>query len=141
MAKPKIELKDVHKSFGQKRVLEGVNLSVAAGTSTVVIGGSGTGKSVTLKCILGLMRPDKGSIRVDGQEVTTLSARAREKVTRKFGMLFQGGALFDSLKVWENVAFALIRGHNMKRKQAKDVAFAKLAKVGLTAEVAELYPS
>ena len=97
---PKISLRDVHKAFGPKKVLQGVNLDVLKGSSLVVIGGSGTGKSVMLKSILGLLRPDSGSIKVDGKEVTTMSAREREKVLRKFGMLFQGAALFDSLPVW-----------------------------------------
>ena len=104
----KIELKGVQKRFGSKVVLDGVDLSVEPGESLVIIGGSGSGKSVTLKCILGLIAPDKGSIKVDGREVTRLTGRAREEVNGKFGMLFQAAALFDSLTVWENVAFALI---------------------------------
>jgi len=107
MSTPKIELKGVTKRFGSKVVLDGVDLSVQSGESLVIIGGSGTGKSVTLKCILGLLAPDRGSIKVDGQEVTRLSSGAREKVNRKFGMLFQSGALFDSMTVFENVAFGL----------------------------------
>ena len=138
---PKIELKGVHKRFGPKVVLDGIDLSVAPGESLVIIGGSGTGKSVMLKSILGLIKPDKGSIRVDGQETTRLTGSAREKVNRKFGMLFQGAALFDSLKVWENVAFALIQGRGMGRTQAKEIALSKLAKVGLGPEVGELAPS
>jgi len=138
---PKIELTDVHKSFGPKTVLDGVNLSVEQGHSMVVIGGSGTGKSVMLKCILGLLHPTSGSIKVDGQEVTGLSERDREQVLKKFGMLFQSAALFDSLKVWENVAFALIQGEHMARRKARDVAIAKLAKVGLSEDVGELNPA
>ncbi len=138
---PKIELKGVHKRFGSKVVLDGIDLSVNPGESLVIIGGSGTGKSVMLKSILGLIKPDKGSIKVDGQETTKMSGSARESVNRKFGMLFQGAALFDSLKVWENVAFALIQGRGMGRAQAKEIALAKLAKVGLGPEVGELSPS
>jgi phospholipid/cholesterol/gamma-HCH transport system ATP-binding protein len=138
---PKIELKGVCKRFGSKVVLDGIDLSVDPGESLVIIGGSGTGKSVTLKSVLGLIRPDRGSIKVDGQEVTRLTGSAREKTNRKFGMLFQGAALFDSLKVWENVAFALIQGRGMGRTEAKDVALQKLAKVGLGPEVGELFPS
>ena len=141
MTTPKIELKGVQKRFGSKVVLDGVDLSVNPGESLVIIGGSGTGKSVTLKSVLGLVKPDKGSIKVDGQEVTRLTGSAREKVNRKFGMLFQGAALFDSLKVWENVAFALIQGRGMGRTQAKEIALQKLAKVGLGPEVGELSPS
>ena len=138
---PKIELKGVAKRFGPKIVLDGVDLSVAPGESLVIIGGSGSGKSVTIKCILGLITPDKGSIKVDGQEVTRLSGRAREQVNAKIGMLFQAAALFDSLKVWENVAFALIQGQGLDRREAKEIALQKLAKVGLGPEVAELSPS
>ncbi|MDZ4866738.1 MAG: ATP-binding cassette domain-containing protein [Alphaproteobacteria bacterium] len=141
MITPKIEMKDVHKRFGSKIVLDGINLSVQPGESLVIIGGSGTGKSVTIKSILGLITPDKGSIKVDGQEVTRLTGRARETVNSKFGMLFQAAALFDSLKVWENVAFALIQGRGLGRAEAKKIALQKLAKVGLGPEVGELSPS
>ena len=141
MTTPKIELKGVSKRFGPKVVLDGIDLTVEQGESLVIIGGSGTGKSVTLKCILGLLTPDKGSIKVDGQEVTRLSSGAREKVNRKFGMLFQSAALFDSLPVWENVAFALIQGRGLGRAEAKEIALQKLAKVGLNKDVAELSPA
>lgn len=141
MAVPKIELKDVHKSFGRKHVLRGIDLRVDRGKSVVVIGGSGTGKSVMLKCILGLIEPDRGSIKVDGEEVTHLSAAARDRVREKFGMLFQGGALFDSLRVWENVGFRLIKGKGMSRKDARTVALEKLAQVGLGKEVGDLFPA
>ncbi|MCG5244175.1 ABC transporter ATP-binding protein [Azospirillum doebereinerae] len=138
---PKIALRNVHKSFGPKTVLNGIDLEVAKGESLVIIGGSGTGKSVMLKCILGLLTPDTGSIHVDGQETTRLRPREREKQLHKFGMLFQGAALFDSLTVWENVAFGLIQGAHMPRAQAKEIAVAKLGAVGLTPDVAELSPS
>ncbi|CAA6604366.1 ABC-type transport system protein [Rhodospirillaceae bacterium LM-1] len=138
---PKIQLMDVHKRFGHKVVLDGLNLTVGKGESVVVIGGSGTGKSVMLKSVLGLLTPEKGSIKVDGEEVIGLGLSDRERVMKKFGMLFQGGALFDSLKVWENVAFGLIQGLKMDRAKARDIAFEKLAQVGLTAEVGELGPA
>ncbi|MFP3945151.1 MAG: ABC transporter ATP-binding protein [Alphaproteobacteria bacterium] len=141
MSVPKIELRDVHKSFGRKQVLRGIDLRVDRGKSVVVIGGSGTGKSVMLKCILGLIEPDRGSIKVDGEEVTKLSAGERDRVREKFGMLFQGGALFDSLKVWENVAFRLIKGKGMARAEARKVALEKLAQVGLGEEVGDLSPA
>jgi phospholipid/cholesterol/gamma-HCH transport system ATP-binding protein len=137
----KIELKGVQKRFGSKVVLDGVDLSVEPGESLVIIGGSGSGKSVTLKCILGLIAPDKGSIKVDGREVTRLTGRAREEVNGKFGMLFQAAALFDSLTVWENVAFALIQGRGLGRKEAKEIALQKLAKVGLGPDVGERSPA
>jgi phospholipid/cholesterol/gamma-HCH transport system ATP-binding protein len=137
----KIELRGVKKRFGSKIVLDGLDLAIPRGESIVVIGGSGTGKSVMIKCVLGILRPEGGEIFVDGNEVTHLSGRRRDAVLRKFGMLFQGSALFDSLPVWENVAFGLIQGHGMLRAQAKEIAIGKLAKVGLGPEVAELWPA
>ena len=141
MAEDHIVLDGVTKSFGPKHVLNGVNLSVPKGHSLVVIGGSGTGKSVMLKCILGILQPDSGSIRVAGKEIVGLTGKARDEYLSRFGMLFQGGALFDSLSVWENVAFGLIQGRHMARAQAKDIAVEKLGQVGLGAEVANLYPA
>lgn len=137
----KIALNDVHKSFGSKVVLNGLTTSVNSGKSLVIIGGSGTGKSVMLKCILGLLKPDSGSIKVDGTEVIGMSNSARKEILSKFGMLFQGGALFDSIPVWENVAFGLIQGKGMNKKDAKDVAVEKLRRVGLSPDVGELSPS
>ena len=137
----KISLRNVKKSFGEKRVLQGVDLDVPAGKSLVVIGGSGTGKSVMLKCILGLVEPDQGSIMVDGQETVHMDTRKREEMMQKFGMLFQGAALFDSLKVWENVAFGLVQGRGVRRKEAQDIAIEKLQAVGLRPEVGNLFPA
>ena len=138
---PKIAVSGLHKSFGAKKVLRGVDLSVGIGESLVVIGGSGSGKSVLIKCILGLLRPDSGSILVDGRETVGLTGNEREKMRRQFGMLFQGSALFDSLRVWENVAFGLIQGERMDRRQAKEIALRKLGAVGLEAPVGELFPA
>jgi phospholipid/cholesterol/gamma-HCH transport system ATP-binding protein len=134
-----IELSGVTKSFGDKAVLRGIDLSVATGQSMVIIGGSGTGKSVLLKCILGLVQPDGGTIRLDGEDV----ARAeRDAFLAKFGMLFQGGALFDSLTVWQNVAFRLLRGSLRRPKEeAREIAIEKLRRVGLGPDVADLYPA
>ena len=137
----KIQLIGVKKSFGSKQVLNGIDLTIEKGSSLVVIGGSGTGKSVMIKCVLGIITPDEGAILVDGQDVTHLRGSAREPVMKKFGMLFQGGALFDSLPVWENVAFGLIQGRGMKRSTARDVAIRSLAKVGLPEDVAFLSPA
>lgn len=137
----KIALNDVHKAFGSKVVLNGLTTSVNSGKSLVIIGGSGTGKSVMLKCILGLLKPDSGSIKVDGTEVVGMSISARKEILSKFGMLFQGGALFDSIPVWENVAFGLIQGKGMNKKDAKEVAVEKLRRVGLSPDVGELSPS
>ncbi|MDF0602724.1 ABC transporter ATP-binding protein [Psychromarinibacter sp. C21-152] len=138
-----IELRDVHKAFGANKVLQGVTLSVDKGTSMVIIGGSGTGKSVALKCILGLVRPDSGQILLDGEDVTKSARGAkRDAFLARFGMLFQGGALFDSLSVWQNVAFRLLRG-SLKRpkEEAREIAVEKLRRVGLKPDVADLFPA
>ncbi len=134
-----ITLSAVHKSFGANRVLRGVDLTIPKGESMVIIGGSGTGKSVLLKCVLGLVVPDTGTISLDGQDV----ARAdRDAFLARFGMLFQGGALFDSLKVWENVAFRLLRGHLKRPKdEARAIAIEKLRRVGLKSETADMFPA
>ena len=139
--KVKIAVRGLRKSFGRKRVLDGVDFDLNEGESLVIIGGSGTGKSVTVKCILGLMEPDEGSIVIDGVEATRLSAGERFKLMRKFGMLFQGAALFDSLPVWENVAFGLIQGQGMARARAREIAMQKLGAVGLEPEVGMLSPA
>lgn len=134
-----INLAGVTKSFGPKQVLRGIDLSLDRGQSLVVIGGSGTGKSVLLKCILGLVRPDAGLITLEGQNVVTAE---REAFLARFGMLFQGGALFDSLKVWENVAFRLLRGPLKRPKaEAREIAIEKLRRVGLGPETADLFPA
>jgi phospholipid/cholesterol/gamma-HCH transport system ATP-binding protein len=138
---PKIAVRGLQKSFGRKRVLDGLDLDCASGESLVIIGGSGTGKSVLIKCILGLLRPESGSIRVDGVETVGLPHAARERLMQKFGMLFQGSALFDSLSVWENVAFGLVQGRGMERLAATEIAIAKLAAVGLGPEVSLLRPA
>ena len=138
---PKIRIRNLHKRFERNVVLDGLDLDVGVAESVVVIGGSGTGKSVLLKCILGLLDPEEGSIEIDGEEVVGMGARDRERVMRKFGMLFQSAALFDSLSVWENTAFGLIQAQEMPRAEAKKIALGKLAQVGLGAEVGELYPA
>jgi phospholipid/cholesterol/gamma-HCH transport system ATP-binding protein len=141
MAAPKISVRGLRKSFGRNRVLDGIDIDFMAGESVVVIGGSGTGKSVMVKCILGLMRPDAGSVRIDAAETVHLRRKARERILQKCGVLFQGSALFDSLLVWENVAFGLIQGRGMERIAAKQKALEKLGAVGLAGEVGELRPS
>jgi len=134
-----IELRGVQKSFGANRVLRGVDLALPKGQSMVVIGGSGTGKSVLLKCILGLVRPDAGTITVEGEDAMRAE---RDAFLARFGMLFQGGALFDSLKVWENVAFRLLRGPLKRPKsEAREIAIEKLRRVGLKPETADLFPA
>jgi phospholipid/cholesterol/gamma-HCH transport system ATP-binding protein len=139
---PKIEMTDVAKAFGPKRVLRGVTLTAAKGESLVIIGGSGTGKSVTLKCVLGIIAPDSGVIRVDGEDVSRLRGRARERFLDKFGMLFQGGALFDSLPVWRNVAFRMLHGRTRRpTAEAREIAVEKLRRVGLGPETADLFPA
>jgi phospholipid/cholesterol/gamma-HCH transport system ATP-binding protein len=136
-----IVLRNVHKRFGSKQVLRGLNLEVGKGRSLVVIGGSGTGKSVMLKCVLGILTPDEGEIIVNGENVIGLKGAAKDEYLARFGMLFQGSALFDSLSVWENVAFGLIQGRGMPRAQAREIAIEKLGQVGLNADVGALYPA
>jgi phospholipid/cholesterol/gamma-HCH transport system ATP-binding protein len=140
-ATPKIEVRGLCKAFGAKQVLNNLDLTVAAGESLVVIGGSGTGKSVLIKNIIGLMEPDSGSIRIDGEEVTQLPPHERERVTRKFGMLFQGAALFDSLSVWENVAFGLLEAQGIGRRAARRAALEAMAMVGLDEDIADRAPA
>lgn len=140
-ANSKLQLRGVKKSFGNKHVLNGIDLSIEPGQSLVVIGGSGTGKSVMIKCVLGLMGADEGSILVDGQETVGIKPRERDEMMHKFGMLFQGGALFDSMKVWENVAFGLVQGRGMDRHQARDIAIEKIEAVGLKSDVGNLFPA
>ena len=138
---PKISLRGIAKSFGSKHVLCGVDLDIAIGESLVVIGASGSGKSVLLKCILGLIRPDSGSVVIDGEDTTDMDGPERLRVMRKFGVLFQGGALFDSLPVWKNVAFGLVQSDGVAPEAAKGIALAKLAALNLGPEIGELLPS
>jgi phospholipid/cholesterol/gamma-HCH transport system ATP-binding protein len=137
---PKLHLKDVTKTFGARRVLDGVDIAVAPGRSLVIIGASGQGKSVTLKIAVGLMRPDEGQVLVDGEDVTGMDASDRARRSPRFGMLFQGAALFDSLRVWENVAFRLVIADKVPKREAKDRAIEALGRVGLSPEFAGLYP-
>ena len=137
---PKLELEGVGKAFAGRRVLDGVDLAVAPGRSLVIIGASGQGKSVTLKIAIGLMRPDAGRVWVDGEDVTELDASARARRNPRFGMLFQGGALFDSLRVWENVAFRLVIADKTPKREARDRAIEALGRVGLASSLANAYP-
>lgn len=141
MNENKIEIRNLSKAFGKKVVLDGIDLDVKRGESLVVIGGSGTGKSVLIKCIQGLLNADSGSIKVDEEEVVGAPRNQVEAMHTKMGMLFQGGALFDSLSVWQNVAFGLIENQNMPKKQAKNEAIRVLRQVGLAPDVADLSPS
>ena len=138
---PKIRIRGLAKSFGEKRVLDGVDLDVPAGTSMVVIGGSGSGKSVLIKCVLGLIEPDAGRIEIDGVDVLSLGPRRRRALTARIGMLFQNGALFDSLPVWENVAFGLLARKMLRRAEAHARAGEILGQLGLAASVGELFPA
>jgi phospholipid/cholesterol/gamma-HCH transport system ATP-binding protein len=140
-AVPKIRVRGLVKSFGEKLVLDGIDLDVLPGTSMVVIGGSGTGKSVLLKCILGLIEPDEGVIEIDSRDVLRQPRREREAVRARIGMLFQNGALFDSLPVWENVAFGLLAQRRVTRREARDRATEILAQVGLASSVGDLSPA
>jgi phospholipid/cholesterol/gamma-HCH transport system ATP-binding protein len=141
MNQPKIRLSGLTKSFGEKRVLDGVDLDMAAGRSMVILGGSGSGKSVTLKCMLGLLAPDAGSVEIDGRDVLAMPRREREALNDRIGMLFQNGALFDSLPVWENVCFKLLAQKRITRAAARDKAAEVLAQVGLAPSVGDLSPA
>jgi phospholipid/cholesterol/gamma-HCH transport system ATP-binding protein len=136
----KIRVVSLHKSFGEKDVLHGISIEVRQGESMVVIGGSGSGKTVLIKCIIGLMRPDQGEIHVDGLEITSLDEKRMNEVRKKFGMLFQGGALFDSMTVWENVGFGLRQQNRLSEEEIRRVASEKLALVGLK-NVEDLMPA
>ena len=140
-AVPKIRLRGLSKAFGPKQVLDGVDLDIRAGHGMVILGGSGSGKSVTIKCILGLIEPDAGSIEIDGQNILKLPRQEREALNDRIGMLFQNGALFDSLPVWENVCFKLLAQKCITRARARDKAAEVLAQVGLAASVGDLSPS
>jgi len=136
-----ITLKDVYKSFASKEVLRGINLSVSKGESLVVIGGSGSGKSVLIKTIIGLMKQTSGRIEINGIDVTAFPGHQRQEHVGKYGMLFQGGALFDSLPVWQNISFKLLQLNTLNKKEAYDLAIRKLNSVGLDSDVAKLYPA
>lgn len=136
-----IKVRDLHKSFDGNQVLRGVDIDVDKGRSLVVIGGSGSGKSVMLKCIIGLMKPDRGVVEVDGRDIARHTENDRRYMTKRTGMLFQGAALFDSLKVWENIAFRLLNSDRQSRKAARDKAIDCLAQVGLSPEIGDLQPA
>jgi phospholipid/cholesterol/gamma-HCH transport system ATP-binding protein len=140
-AAPLLELRGVSKRFGDKLVLDGVDIAVAHGRSLVIIGGSGQGKSVTIKIAMGLLQPDAGQVLIDGVDVTHASQKDRARLMSRFGMLFQGAALFDSLTIWENVAFKLLNADHVQRKAAKARAIEALCRVGLAPDVAGLYPN
>jgi phospholipid/cholesterol/gamma-HCH transport system ATP-binding protein len=141
MPDPKIQLDNVVKAFGPNRVLDGMNLSIERGESLAIIGQSGSGKSVTLKCILGLLQPDSGSIRVDGEEIVGLRGGALDRMRAKFGMLFQGSALFDSMPIWRNVTFGLTQGRAVDGARMRAIAEENLERVGLDSRILNLWPS
>jgi phospholipid/cholesterol/gamma-HCH transport system ATP-binding protein len=137
----KLSIKGLYKSFGEKAVLSNLDLDVFENESLVILGGSGSGKSVLIKCIVGLLKPEAGSVKLDGNDIVNLSMQKQAALMRKFGFLFQSGALFDSLTVWENIAFFSIYNQNMSAAKAKDLAAENLSKVGLDNSVLNLYPS
>lgn len=137
----KLVIKDLKKSFGSKQVLTGIDLQANKGESIVILGGSGSGKSVLIKIIASLLTPSSGSVKIDDMEVANIGARDRDKLMEKFGFLFQGGALFDSIPIWENVAFRLIHQKKLDKKKARAIAIEKLKAVGLSEKVADLYPA
>jgi phospholipid/cholesterol/gamma-HCH transport system ATP-binding protein len=136
----KIRVINLHKSFGEKQVLKGCDVEVREGESMVVIGGSGSGKTVLIKCIIGLIQPDRGEIYIDRQEITVLNERGMNEVRKKFGMLFQGGALFDSMRIWENVGFGLRQHTHLNDGEIRRVVSEKLRLVGLR-DIEDLMPS
>jgi phospholipid/cholesterol/gamma-HCH transport system ATP-binding protein len=138
---PKLEIKGLSKSFGEKVVLSDLNLDVFENESLVVLGGSGSGKSVLIKCIVGLLKPELGSVKLDGRDILNLSTHEHSMLMKKFGFLFQSGALFDSKKVWENIAFFHIYNQNTPAAKARDIAAENLSKVGLDSSVLDLYPA
>ncbi|WP_404712519.1 ABC transporter ATP-binding protein [Sphingomonas sp. MMS24-J13] len=141
MGEPKIAMEGVAKAFGTMQVLDGVNLTIEPGESVAIIGQSGSGKSVTLKCILGLLEPDRGSIKVDGAEIVGLRGKSLDRMRAKFGMLFQGSALFDSLPVWRNVTFGLTQGRQIGGNRLRAIAEENLERVGLDKRILNLRPS
>jgi phospholipid/cholesterol/gamma-HCH transport system ATP-binding protein len=137
----KIAIRGLTKSFGAKHVLRGLDLDIYEGESLAVIGGSGSGKSVLLKNIVGILTPDSGSIKIDGEEVVGVTGTARDRINRKLGMLFQNAALFDSLPLWENVAFGLMSAHGVEKKEAREIAIERLAQVGLNSDSIDRFPA
>ncbi len=140
MSNSKITVKNLYKSFGTKEVLKDISLDIKSGESLVVIGGSGCGKSVLIKNIIGLMKPTSGTVLIDGDEMSGSYGQKKSDIMRKFGMLFQGGALFDSMQVWQNIAFVALQEKTLSPKDCFELAVKKLATVGLKEEVANLYP-
>jgi phospholipid/cholesterol/gamma-HCH transport system ATP-binding protein len=141
MSQPIISVKNLHKSFGDNHVLRGINLELREQESLGIIGGSGTGKSVLIKCILGLINPDKGEILINGENMVNARSAKRQQLIQSFGMLFQGGALFDSLPVWHNIAFGLIHGQHMDKVKARKIAMEKLEAVDLDPKIANIFPA
>lgn len=137
----KIEITNLEKNFGEKKVLTGINLAVKKGESLVILGGSGSGKSVLIKIIASLHEASSGSVKIDGEEICSIKAKARDKMMEKIGFLFQGGALFDSLPIWQNIAFRLLHQQKLNKDEARKIAITKLQSVGLSEKVADLFPS
>lgn len=138
---PYIRIRNLSKSFGEKKILQGIDLDVYEKESFVIIGGSGTGKSVLIKCIMGLMEPDSGLIEIDGQNVSHLSVQDKQKLFKNFGVLFQGGALFDSMSVWENIVFSLLQNKKISKQEGRAVALERLKAVDMNASVMDVYPA
>lgn len=138
---PYISIKNMHKSFGTKKVIQGIDLEINEGESFVIVGGSGSGKSVLIKCMMGLIQPDSGDININGEDVSNLSLSNKKKLFKDFGVLFQGGALFDSMKVWENIAFTLIRNKKLNNDEARKIALERLKAVDMDESSMDVYPS
>lgn len=139
-SQPKIAISGVTKSYGTNHVLKGIDLEVYPGETMVIIGPSACGKTVLLKCIIGLEKPDSGKLLIDGEDTVGFSRGDRNRIMARTGMLFQQSALFDSMMVWENIVFRLSQTRNTNPDELRQIAIEKLQNVGLTADVADLYP-
>jgi phospholipid/cholesterol/gamma-HCH transport system ATP-binding protein len=137
--RPMIEIRNLFKSFGSNQVLRGVSLTVGEGSTTVILGGSGSGKTVLMKHMIGLLRPDAGEVIIDGERFDNLPEAERQRVRQKFGMVFQQAALFDSMTIFENVAFPLREHAHLPAEKLQQVVFEKLDQVGLRSK-ADNYP-
>ena len=138
---PKIKIEGLCKSFGNHKVLDGIDLEVKKGDALVILGGSGSGKSVLIKTIIGLMKPDSGRILIDGVETNNISSKERFKMMEKCGFLFQAGALFDSLTILDNITFFAEKLYKLSKKEKEELAISKLESVGLSSRILNLYPS
>jgi phospholipid/cholesterol/gamma-HCH transport system ATP-binding protein len=138
--RPMIEIAELHKTFGEHHVLKGIDLSIGAGSTCVILGGSGSGKTVLMKHMIGLLKPDSGQVRIEGEDIVPLDAEGLERVRRKFGMVFQAAALFDSMNIYENVSFPLREHTKMSEEEIRELVRKKMAIFGLK-DIETKYPA